>query len=179
MEINPQIKEVLKIHKIDPSIGTLALLAIHYKLDGDGIIPENIQKAINLTGIVTKDYKRNSFTWNLPLFKGQETDWSWVVDWNNKWKNVNISRKSANADAIVRMKEFMKKYPEVKREDIMKATDNYMRSLTSPQYLMISAKFIFDGAGSSKKSTLLAWCEKLNESNTNFLDNRTTSQILS
>lgn len=178
MEINPQIKEVLKIHKIDPNIGTLALLAIHYKLDGDGIIPENIQKAINLTGIVTKDYKRNSFTWNLPLFKGQETDWSWVVEWNNKWK-LNPARKDSNPDVTARMKDFMKKYPEIKREDILKATDYYFKSLSSPQYLMSSARFIFDGSGSSKKSSLLAWCEKLNESNTNFLDNRTTSQILS
>ena len=178
MELNPQIKEVLQLHKIDVNLGTLALLAIYYKLDGEGVIPEHIQKAINLTGIVTKSYKTHSLNWNLPLFKGQETDWAWVVDWNNKWK-LNPARKSANIDATTRMKEFMKKYPEVKKDDIMKATDNYIKSLGSPQYLMMSAKFIFDGAGSSKKSTLLAWCERLGESSTNFLDNRTASQILS
>lgn len=165
MEINPEIVTILRQHKMDKDTGILALLAIYFNLNPDYIVPEEIVKGINLTKIIDKDYKRNTIVWNVPLFMGQQTEWEWVEEWNKKW-NVNPARKDSNPDVRRRMQEFFKKYPHIRIEDIRKATDLYFRNLTSPQYLMGSAKFIFDGVGAAKKSTLLAWCEKILTSTT-------------
>jgi hypothetical protein len=166
MEINSEVFDILKEFKIDKSQGTLALLGIYYGLDIDTTCSEEVVKAINLTKVVEKDYKSGTLKWNIPLFSGQQTDWDWVKKWNDLW-NVSPARKGANADVLRRMQEFFKKNPKYRVEDVQKATENYLRSLSSVQYIMNSAKFIYDGAGAMKKSTLLSFCEKLNISTAN------------
>lgn len=167
MEINKDIFTILKEHKIDKNKGTLALLAIYYKLDAEGVVPEDIIKGINLTKIVEKDYKVGIGTikWNVPLFLGQQTEWEWVHKWNEAWR-VKSDRKESNTIVIKRMQDFFKLYPKYRQDDVFKARDLYFKSLSSPQYLKNSAAFIFDGAGAMKKSALLTWCEKATENQT-------------
>lgn len=162
MELNPEVSDILKQFKIDRSQGLLALLGIYYNLDIDTVCSEEVVKAINLTKIVDRDYNNNTIKWNIPLFTGQNTDWVWVIDWNNRW-NMDKSRKASNADVLKRMQDFFKKYPKYRIQDVQRATDMYFQSLQSVKYLKNSAAFIFDGAGAMKKSILLGWCEKVTE----------------
>lgn len=163
MEFNPVISEILREHKIDVEAGLLCLLGIYYGLDIDKVVPEETVKAINLTKIVEKDYNDNSIQWSIPLFKGEEIAFSWVSDWMNGFKNINPDRRGSSRDAINRMKDFFKKYPEYRKDDVYAARDLYFSKLNNPKYCMHSHKFIFDGMGIMKKSTLLEYCEKVKE----------------
>lgn len=166
MEINPHIKEILKEFKIDKDQGILCLLAIYYKLNPEKIIPDEIIKAINLTKIIEREYPNSSVNinikWNIALFRDQEVAFEWVRDWNNRW-NIQPDRKAAFSTVLKRMKDFFAKYPEYRKEDVIKATDYYF-STVNTGYLKNSAAFIFDGAGAMKNSILLGWCEKTKES---------------
>ena len=162
-EINPEVVEILKEFRINKDAGILCLLGIHYGLDVDTVVPEEVVKAVNLTKIVEKDYtvaRHNLLKWNVPLFQGQMNEWSWVRDWNDRWK-VAPDRKASNPDVLKRMQDFFKKYPHIRKEDVINATDLYFRGVSSPQYLKNSAAFIFDGAGAAKKSILLGFCERV------------------
>lgn len=160
MQLNSEIKQILQQHNIDVPAGILALLGIYFNIDITRVYSEDTIKAINLTKIVEKDYKTETLIWNVSLFEGQETAFDWVLEWNNRFGRINPDRKGASKDVIKRMKDYFAKYPEYRKEDVLKATEAYFKSLSSPQYIMNSAKFIFDGMGAMKKSTLLGWCEK-------------------
>lgn len=168
MELNPEISEILKKMKIDVSEGTLALLGIYFNLDITKACKEETVKAINLTKIFEKDYrnskaKKFNITWNIPLFKGQEVAFDWVQkEWNIMW-NKNLERKAANRDVLASMKEFFRKFPEYRKEDVMRATELYI-SKTEPEYLKNSNSFIFEGEGGARKSILLGWCEQIRSS---------------
>lgn len=160
MELNPQIKEILKNANIDVSEGTLCLLAVYYSLSPEKTCSEEVIKAINLTKIITKDYKnRGKIVWTIPLYAGQDTNFSWVWDWIEAFGRVNPERKGSSVDATTRMEEFFRKYPQYRKDDVYEARDRYLRSLDNPKFCMHSHKFIFDGQGVMKKSTLLQWCE--------------------
>lgn len=159
MELNPRISEILREFNIDKSEGLLVLLGIYHKLNIDKVYSEETVKAINLTKIVVKDYGSNTIVWNEPLYKGENTDWAWIKEWNDRWK-ANIDRKDSLPDVTKRMQEFFKKYPKYRIQDVQKATDIYFAA-TDVRYLKSSARFIFDGAGAMKKSMLLTYCERL------------------
>lgn len=162
MELNTEIFEVLKDNKIDKSQGMLCLLAIYFGLDVNAIIPEDVIKGINITKIVVKDYRTGSITWNIPLFAGQEIEWTWVKDWVAGFGRINPDRRGSWQDATTRMKAFFTKYPRYRVEDIYKARDLYFQSNDARGgFLMKPEKFIFDGIGVMKKSTLLAYCERV------------------
>ena len=58
------------------------------------------------------------------------------------------------------MQNWFKLYPQYRKDDVIRATDTYMKA-TVPGYYKNSAAFIFDGSGAMKKSILLQWCEKV------------------
>lgn len=161
MNINPDVYEILKEFKIDKSAGLLCLLGFYYNLDVETTCPENVIQQINLTKIVEKDYENNSIQWNIPLFEGQNTEWEWVKEFVDGFGKINPERRGSPRDAVARMKDFFKKYPEYRKEDVMKARDLYFATQTDRKFLMKSHKFIFDGIGAMKKSTLLEYCEKV------------------
>ena len=165
MEINQEVLEILKEFRIGKDAGILCLLGIYHGLDVDTVVPEEVVKSINLTKIVERDYSTKTITWNVPLFIGQETAFNWVMDWMDGFSRINTERRGSVRDAVPRMKAFFAKYPEYRKEDVIKATELYFASIKDPKYLMKSHKFIFDGVGAMKKSTLLEYCEKVATSN--------------
>lgn len=169
MEINKEIKNILKEYEIDKDAGLLVLLGIYFGVDIDTVCPEEVVKAINVTKIVERDYRLNKIVWNIPLFQNQVTAWDWVKGYNDAFGKINPSRKDSLVDVTKRMMDFFSKYPQYREQDVKNAVAAYFRTITDPQYLKSSAKFIFDGRGVEKKSLLLAWCEKVTnkEINTN------------
>ena len=170
MEINPEVEELLKEYKINRSAGLLVLLGIYYELDVDTVCPTEAVQAINITKIVEKDYTSKTVKWNVPLFRGQEVAFDWVKDWLEGFGRVNVDRKGELSTSIKRMKEFFSKNPEYRKEDVYAARDFYFGTLTSNKYCMKSHKFIYDGVGVMKNSTLLEYCQKVKAatSNTNL-----------
>ena len=165
MEINRQIAETLKECKVPVKAGTLVLLGIYYNLDVDKVCPEEIIKAISTTKIVEMDYKLGLVKWNVPLFRGQETTWAWVSQYNDAFAKINPSRKDNIGDVTKRMIEFFKTNPQYRMEDVKKATKEYLKTIKDPQFLKRSAKFIKEGQGATSVSLLLNWCEKVTDKN--------------
>lgn len=161
MNINPEVVEILKEFNINRDAGLLCLLGIYHELDVDTIVPEDIIKAINVTKIVDRDYDSKTIVWNIALFEGQEVAFGWVKDWMEAFKRMNPDRVGSYRDAVPRMKAFFAKYPEYRKDDVYKARDAYIATVKESKFLMKSHKFIFDGQGAMKKSTLLEFCEKV------------------
>ena len=175
MKINPIVKEVLKSHKISLDAGLLVLLGIYFRLDVDSVVPKEVVHSINLTKIVERDYNLNTINWNVPLFEGMgnEGSWEWVVEWVKPFGKMNPDRMGSWRDAITRMQEFFRLYPQFRKDDVIKARDLYLSRLRDPQFVMKSHKFIFDGTGALKKSTLLQYCDEVTQkSNSDTTDIR-------
>lgn len=168
MVLNKDISKLMKEHKIDVNQGVLCLLAYYFDLDPDTTIPEEVVKAVNLTKIIEKDYdNKGELKWNLSLFEGEETNFEWVKDWVDGFGKINIDRKGSWKDAVPRMKAFFAANPEYRKDDVYAARDLYFKTLlatSDKQFCMKSHKFIYDGVGVMKKSTLLEYCEKIKAS---------------
>src|ERR1700749_1882732 len=121
MNFNPEVIDLLKSHKINRSQGLLCLLAYYYELDLETTISDEVIKAINLTKIVGKDYATGTTNWIIPLFAGADIAFDWVKDWMEAFGRVNPERKGSYRDAVTRMKDFFRKYPEYRKEDVYKA----------------------------------------------------------
>src|SRR5688572_22495468 len=123
MEINPEIKSILKGCKIDVQQGILCLLSIYFDLDAERIIPEDLIKKINFTKIIEKDYTSKTITWNVPLFAGQEVGaFAWVNEWMNPFGTIGTpARRGTTKEVIARMKEWFAKNPEYRIEDVFAA----------------------------------------------------------
>lgn len=163
MELNNEIVEILKTHKIDKDQGLLCLLGIFHELEIETSIPHEVVRAVTLTKIVEKDYTNKTIKWNIPLYSGQQTAFDWVGDWIEPFGKINPERKGTKRDCISRMKKFFSENPEYRKEDVFKARDMYLSTIKDPQFLKLSHKFIYEGSGAFKSSMLLQWCEKLKE----------------
>ncbi len=165
MGINQEIIKLLQEHNVDCSFGILYLLGIYHQLDGIAeIIPEPIIRAVNNLGIVERDYKTNSFDWHIALYLGQSTDtvWEWVNEYRKLFASKNKEREGNKKSCVQRMKVFFQQNPHVRKQDVLEATRNYLRTV-EPNYVKTAERFIFDGQGNFKTSMLLGWVEKLFE----------------
>lgn len=159
--INHRVISILEDAGIDVDSAVLYLLAIYHNLKTN-IIPEDIVRKVNLLKIVERDYTNtNNLIWNINLFEGQSTDdnWGWIDEFITLFNNVNPERRGVKKYVVERMKKFFAENPEVRKDDVLNATKLYIKNLTSPTYCMKSHKFIFDGVGAMKNSTLLQYVE--------------------
>lgn len=171
MELNKEITEILREHKINVDKGILYLLAVYHNLEAEETIPLDVIRAIAITKIVEKDYKSNTLVWNIPLYNGQQTAFEWVKDWTSPFGKINPERKGVAKDCLTRMKKFFAANPEYRKEDVYKARDLYLATVKDPQYLKSPHKFIYEGAGDMRSSMLLQWCEKAVEDKSNPINN--------
>ena len=163
MEINPEIKSILKGCKIDVQQGILCLLSIYFDLDAERIIPEDLIKKINFTKIIDKDYNSKTIIWNVPLFQGQIAGaFDWVKEWMHPFGTIGTPARAGTFKEVVsRMKEWFSKNPEYRKEDVFAARDLYFRTeKPTGGIVKTSHKFIYEGTGAMRVSLLTFWCEK-------------------
>ena len=97
----------------------------------------------------------------------QSTDkFKWVSKFRDLFKQVNPDRWGTLSTCKERMKKFFSENPEIRVDEVMGATEMYLKN-TDRRYIMKSHKFIYDGAGTSRNSTLEEWIEKLREVSNN------------
>ena len=175
MEINPEIKGILKGLKIDVEQGTLCLLSIYFNLDAERIIPEEIIRKINLTKIVEKDYLSKTLTWNIPLFAGEQAgNFAWVMDWMKPFGEIGgPARKGTVKEVTAAMKQWFAENPEYRKEDVFSARDLYFRTeKPSGKFVKTSHKFILESDGAKRTSALLLWCQRIKETTGTGNDNK-------
>ena len=104
----------------------------------------------------------------LHIFEEQEQEtqsadkFKWVSKFRDLFKQVNPDRWGTLSTCKERMKKFFSENPEVRVDEVMDATIMYLKN-TDRRYIMKSHKFIYDGVGTSRNSTLEEWIEKLRE----------------
>lgn len=176
MVINPKIKDSLESFKIDYQEGLLCLLGIYYKAI-PSFIPEALLAKVFASGIVILELDK-TYTWKVPLFQDQETNFAWVNDYRAAFKKINSDRAGSLSTCIIRMKKFFADNPHIRIDDVKGATKMYLASVKDPQYLITSHKFIYDGAGATRNSHLEEWIEKYKELQGINLDRRSESKTM-
>ena len=161
MEINQQIRDLLDSFGINQEDGLSYLLSVYYDCR-PSYTPTILIQKINATNILGIGASRE-LIWNIPLFVASvETDgkWDWVKLWNKSFGDINPKRRGTDKDCISRMKKFFTENPEVRKEDVVNATQMYFSSLSDRQYLISSHYFIYKGVGRDKLSALAGWVER-------------------
>lgn len=164
MKINPQIRAVLTEFNIPVEDGIAYLLSIFFNCR-PSYTPQLLIQRMNVTNILGLDANREVI-WHIPLFVDEDLQdrWLWVIQWNAEFKRINSKRKGPDKDVVTRMKAFFADNPDVRKEEVIEATNMYFKSLSSADYLISSHYFISKGVGRDRTSALLGWIEKYRES---------------
>ena len=159
MTINSDIKTVLQQFGIPTKDGIAYLLSMYYDTI-PSYIPAMIEEKVKRSGIVSLDEETKLIQWYIPLFNEQFTKFDWVEkEYVSMFADVNKNRKGNVKDSISRMKLFFVENPDVRKDEILGATEMYIKTVKDFNYLTSSHYFIFKGAGPLKKSDLLTWVE--------------------
>ena len=148
MTVNTEIVSILNSKKIPTNDGIAYLTLLYYQIECT-FIPPLLESKILASGIVTTDYTTNTIMWKVPLFEEQENGFEWIGEWMDLFKKVNPERRGTKADVLRRMKKFFVNNPAIRKDDVFKATENYLSTLSDPIYCKKSHKFIYEQDGSS------------------------------
>lgn len=163
MKVNPEVFKLLQEYDIDVNESILYLLSLYHNIESE-CISEKTLRAVNNIGIVERDYKTNTLTWHVGLYEGQNTDsvWEWVNQYRDLFTAKNKERSGSKKTCVQRMKMFFAENPHVRKEDVLEATEMYLRTV-EPQFVKTAERFIYDGQGNYKMSMLTNWVEKVLE----------------
>lgn len=157
MTVNNKVKEVLQEFNISLEDGISYLIILYYGLN-PSYIPPILIKKINMTKIYEED--NGTIKWNVPLFEEQITGFEWVKEWMEGFESRNTNRKGNLKLCIARMKKFFVENPDVRKDDVMYATQMYFDNTNNYEYLTTSHYFISKGKGLEKISMLKDWVDK-------------------
>jgi hypothetical protein len=163
MKINAQIYSILESCNINTDDGLAYLIGVYYGLR-PSYIPIELLRRMNLTGILGISPDKE-IQWNFPLFETvAQEKWDWVKEWNNEFGQKNKARQGSSTAVISRMKAFFADNPDVRKEDVIGATQMYFSTVSSPEYLTSSHYFIYKGVGKDRVSALELWVDRYRES---------------
>jgi len=148
LNFNMEIKDIFRRRNIPIHDGVTYLLCLHYGID-PSFIPNDFKKKILSLGIVTKDYTTDLIKWIKPLFEESEGGYEWIPAWMDLFKEVNPGRRGVKKDVLIRMKRFFVNNPSVRKDEVIKATKNYLKSVDKAMYCKKSHKFIEEIDGTS------------------------------
>jgi hypothetical protein len=169
MRLNPDLFETFKEYNINPSYGFLSLLAVYHSipLTGDlGKMLDSTMMQINIAKIIDKDYKTNTLIWNTTLYEGEEHEWSWIdTEYRVLFKAANKLKAGSSSSCVRKMKEFFKKHPAVRKQDVIEATKFYISTMNDMEYLQQADYFITKNSDtkSSYTSRLEQFLELVND----------------
>jgi len=162
MEINKEILEILLKNNIRKDDGICYLISIYYNFKPD-YIPDVLKQKIHTSKIFEVD-SNDSIQWNIPLFYNQETKFEWVkTEYLTLFRQASFEKSGHIKESIRRMKKFFADNPDVRKDEVISATDMYLRN-TDYRYIRLPHYFISKGSGVNKTSDLLDWIEKYRES---------------
>lgn len=159
MKLNPELKDVFKEFNIDSAQGIFCLMSIYHKIPLTGMLAsllESTMMQINVSKIVEKDYKTTppSVVWNYPLYEGEETEWAWVdKEFRPLFKAANKLKAGSASSCIRKMKDFFRKHPSVRKDDVLAAAKLYISSVNDTTYLQQADYFIFKNSDTKSAFT--------------------------
>lgn len=102
--------------------------------------------------------------WLVPLLQEENTkkdpfDW---VEREYVPLFAPLGKAKNKKECLTRMRKLFSENPEVRKEDVLAATENYINS-TNPKFVRMPHYFIQKGVGSAKTQDILDWIENLPE----------------
>lgn len=165
MNLNSELKPVFREFNIDPASGLFCLMSIYHNIPIRGELEKlltPVMMQINVAKIVDKDYKTKTLVWNIPLYEGENMEWNWInTEFRPLFAAVSRVKAGSLSSCTRKMKEFFKKHPSVRKQDVIEAAKMYVNSVSDPQYLQQADYFIFKNsdAKSSFSSRLEQYLE--------------------
>lgn len=189
MKINPKINEILKQYNIHEDSGILYLLSIYHNLDTnvlENLAFESVGKQVNLAKIVERDYtEKGMVTWNVNLYESEkesETAWDWVEEWREMFAKLRPDARGNKKDCLTKMKKFFANNPEIRKDDVIKATQLYLATVRDAKYLQQANYFICKvvkaEGGSTYNSRLEQYLEVLQKQGKSSTVNRAMNQLV-
>ena len=159
MKVNSRILEILKEFNIHKDDGLTYLLALYYGLQPN-YIPGDVQSKIYASRII--ENTNTGLQWNVPLFEEQQTAFDWV---EKEYIPLfaGIGKATNKREATARMKKLFANNPEIRKEEVLGATEMYI--FNNNMYSRLPHYFIEKGSGADKTSDILDWIDKYRLSN--------------
>jgi len=143
----------------DDALGYLIPLYYHVR---PAYVPPSVKAALDGSGMYT-DGGDGIVTWHVPLFEGVETAFGWVRDeYCALFRQACPDRPTYAAESLRRMKKFFAEHPDIRKDEVLGATEMYLRS-TEASYVRQPNYFITKGAGADRQDPLLGWVERYRE----------------
>jgi len=165
MTINEEIKEVLRNFNIPIDDGLSYLLSVFHDVR-PSYTPFALVEKINRTGILKLD-DTHTIKWMIPLFEEniEVEGFEWVKDWLQMFYRLDKKKAGNLKETVSRMKKFfmMNINMFITKEEVMQATEMYIKTVNNSTYLITAKYFIAKGVGSDKTSALLDWVGRLRE----------------
>ena len=157
MNLNPELKPIFKEFNIDPAQGLFCLLSIYHNIPLTGQLESllfSTMMQLNIAKIVDKDYKTGTVVWNTPLYEGEQNEWEWInTEFRPLFAAVNRLKAGSLSSCTRKMKEFFKKHPAVRKQDVIEAAKMYIQSVNDPTYLQQADYFIFKNSDTKSSFT--------------------------
>jgi hypothetical protein len=136
------------------------------------LISSNHRAKLENTGIFKFNPTSNSITWNIPLWEEETTTWI-----KNEYCSLfqDIGKKPYPKECTKRMITFLKKNPDVTKEEIITATKAYIRTQDT-RFIREPHYFINKGVGSQMISDLYNYIEQLRQENTSTVNQTDITQ---
>ncbi len=161
MKINEEVKQLLKEYNIPVKDAIAYLITVYFDCV-PSYTPSLLIEKIQRTNLI-KYKSPTNVEWAIPLFQEQITGFDWVKDWMDEFGKLNKERRGTRGLVEARMKKFFATYPDIRKDDVLIATEMYLKSIENPMYIMKSHKFIMNGVGLEKTSELKEWVDKYRE----------------
>lgn len=124
------------------------------------IINEIINENLELGDFVLLDKAKSLFEQDELSAKINDVS-NWIEDYRKRFKGIKNNAMGDSKACIKKMQVFMKNNPKYSKEDILRATDNYIKE-TVPMYVKQADYFIYKtGNDNIAVSSLGMYCERL------------------
>lgn len=153
MKINSRILEIFKEFNIHKDDGLTFLLTLYYDLYPN-YIPMDVSSKVYASRIVENG--NTGLQWNVPLFEEQQTAFDWV---EKEYVALfeSVGKATNKREATTRMKQLFAKNPDIRKEEVLGATELY---LFNEKYPRLPHYFIEKGKGVDKTQDILDWIDK-------------------
>lgn len=157
MKINEKVIETLKRFGIKPDDGVPYLLSLHFGYNPE-YVPDTLKQKVNVSKIVESEV--TGLKWNVALFEGSTIDqpWDWVVT-EYIALFARVGKGTHKREATARMKRLFASHPEIRKEEILGATEMYLYN-TESKFVRLPHYFIEKGDGGNKTQDILDWIDK-------------------
>ena len=165
MNISKAILDSLEVLGKAKDLALLYILALYHNIDASNRFPEELRHRVNAMGL----YKlvNDKLEWTVLVYEQVQEfgHFKWVVDeWLQLYKYYNMHNRDKTI-CVNRMKSFFKAYPHVRKDQVIKATKQYIKECidkgTTQQYVVQPKYFIVK----NRESRLYGYIEAMPENN--------------